>query len=247
MKHLIPAPARRVLRAAFRWQQDAIRGDLSRIVKAGFRTPNAQPFPVQIELTQAIRVTDFSENKIHNLALAARSVNDVVIKPHQIFSFWALVGAPTRRRGYLPGRSLVNRQLQAEYGGGLCQLSGLLYHLALKAGLHVLERHPHSVDLYTDETRFAPLGSDATVVYGYKDLRFMNRLNQPIHFQIVIGTDFVTGQLCAEGAIAPYHIEFIAQPRRQNIEVETVQHSPSGTETVTLGKCCYRILAPEID
>jgi vancomycin resistance protein VanW len=244
MKHLIPASVRRMLRVTSRWLQDVTRGNHARIVKvppSPQRVPSS--LPVQIELTQAIKVTDFSENKIHNLVLAAQSINDVVVNPGQIFSFWALIGSPSQQRGYLEGRSLVNQQLQAEYGGGLCQLSGLLYHLALKAGLNILERHPHSVDLYTDETRFAPLGSDATVVYGYKDFRFINNLNQPLGFQIKVGIDFVTGQLCAEGEMAEYEIEFMVQPHPYGIEVETIQRSLSNTETLSLGKCCYRSLA----
>jgi len=62
--------------------------------------------------------------------------------------------------------------LALDYGGGLCQLSGIIYHAVLEAGLEILERHPHSLDIYTATTRYTPLGSDAAVVYGHKDLRF---------------------------------------------------------------------------
>jgi vancomycin resistance protein VanW len=241
MKHLIPASVRRSLRVTSRWLQDVVRGNHARIVKGSPSHRRVHsPLPTQMELTQAIKVTDFSENKIHNLALAAKSVNDAVINPGQIFSFWALIGSPSQQRGYLEGRSLVNQQLQAEYGGGLCQLSGLLYHLALKAGLTILERHPHSVDLYTDETRFAPLGSDATVVYGYKDFRFLNSLPQPICVQIVVKKDFVTGQFCGEGAIAKYQVEFILQSSDHYVEIETLQWAEdSSAPKQSLGKSRY--------
>ena len=242
MKHLIPADARRIFRIASRWLQDIVNGQRSQFVKPAARSAlkTGQHWPIQLELTQSIKVTDFSENKIHNLALAAQSINDVVINPQQIFSLWALIGAPTQQRGYLPGRSLVKQQLQAEYGGGLCQLSGLLYHLALTAGLTVLERHPHSVDLYTEETRFAPLGSDATVVYGYKDFRFLNSLPQPICVQIVVGKDFVTGQICSEGAIAKYQVEFIAQYSDHYVKIETLQWPENSSALKqSLGKSRY--------
>lgn len=242
MKHLIPADARRTFRIATRWLQDVANGQRSQFVKPT-ATPapkTGQHWPVQLELTQAIKVTDFSENKIHNLALAAQSINDVMINPQQIFSLWTLIGAPTQQRGYLPGRSLVKQQLQAEYDGGLCQLSGLLYHLALTAGLAILERHPHSVDLYTEETRFAPLGSDATVVYGYKDFRFLNSLPQPICVRILVGKDFVTGQICGEEAIAKYQVEFIAQYLDHYTEIETLQwRDNSSALKQSLGKSRY--------
>lgn len=248
MKHLIPASIRRALQMIARFLQDIANGQHPRFVKvvpSNRRT--GKSFTVQLELTQAIKVTDFSKNKIHNLTLAAQSINDLTIAPQQIFSLWTLIGAPTQSRGYLPGRSLVNQQLQAEYGGGLCQLSGLLYHLAITAGLTILERHAHSVDLYTDETRFAPLGSDATVVYGYKDFRFCNSLEQPICVRILVGDNFVTGQLCGEKAITQYKIEFIAYPSQHGVTVETIQHDLEDTKSLSLGKSYYRNLAPRCD
>jgi vancomycin resistance protein VanW len=248
MKHLIPASIRRALQIIARWLQDIVSGQHSRFVKAAsYNRRQGKSFPVQLELTQAIKVTDFSENKIHNLTLAAQSITDLEIAPQQIFSLWTLLGAPTQDRGYLPGRSLVNQKLQAEYGGGLCQLSGLLYNLTVTAGLTILERHSHSVDLYTDETRFAPLGSDATVVYGYKDFRFRNSLEQPICVRILVGDDFVTGQLCGERAIAQYKIEFITQSSPYGVTVETVRYGLEGTKALSLGKSYYRNLSPRFD
>jgi vancomycin resistance protein VanW len=106
------------------------------------------------------------EAKIHNITLAIKGMNNLVIPPGTIFSFWHIVGRPTRVRGYLPGRSLVGGQLGPDFGGGLCQLSGLIYCTSLVAGLQILERHPHSRDIYDDQTRYAPLGADAAVASG---------------------------------------------------------------------------------
>ena len=41
-------------------------------------------------------------------------------------SFWRVVERPTQARGFQPDRSLLGGQLVADYGGGLCQFSGLL-------------------------------------------------------------------------------------------------------------------------
>ena len=43
------------------------------------------------------------ENKRTNLALAVAEMDGVVLLPGEEFSFWALVGAPAARKGYLPG------------------------------------------------------------------------------------------------------------------------------------------------
>jgi vancomycin resistance protein VanW len=77
-------------------------------------------------------------------------------------------------------------------GGGLCQLSGIVYHTALLAGLTILERYNHTVDIYKEEDRFTPLGADATVVYGYKDLRFLNNTPVPLQLSFAFETEAIT-------------------------------------------------------
>ena len=114
---------------------------------------------------------------MHNLKLAIQSIESVDILPREIFSFWKIVGNPSKRNGFIGSRSIINGQVTNSIGGGLCQLSGLVYYLSLKSGLEILERHNHSMDIYTEETRFTPLGSDATVVYGYKDLKIRNNFS----------------------------------------------------------------------
>lgn len=99
------------------------------------------------------------------------------------WSFWHAIGRPTARNGFAPGRNIVEGTVVRQIGGGLCQLSSLLYHLALLGGLAIVERHHHSVDIYEENARFTPLGADATVVWGYKDLRLAN----PHPFDICIG------------------------------------------------------------
>ena len=84
---------------------------------------------------------------------------------------------------FLPGRSLLAGQVGPDYRGGLCQLSGRIYYASLMAGLEIPERHPHSRDIYDDQTRYAPLGADATVAYAFKDLRVLNNLPFPVCFR----------------------------------------------------------------
>jgi vancomycin resistance protein VanW len=134
-------------------------------------------------VAQPIPPTDHVPEKLHNLELARRRIGDLLIPPGGVFSFWHLVGPPGPKHGFRAGRSLLGGQLRVDYGGGLCQLSGAIYHLSLLAGLRVLERHPHSVDIYDDSTRHTPLGADATVAYGFKDLRVENTLPEPLCLQ----------------------------------------------------------------
>jgi vancomycin resistance protein VanW len=71
-----------------------------------------------------------------------------------------------------------------------------------------LERHNHSVDIYTEATRFCPLGSDATVVYGYKDLRIKNIFSFPIAFQMQISDAVLTLTLLSTEKINEKKINF---------------------------------------
>ncbi|MBC6993007.1 VanW family protein [Neolewinella lacunae] len=124
-----------------------------------------------------------NEAKITNLLVAIKRIESIQINPNEIFSFWHVVGEPSQKKGFVKSRSLIRGKVEDSVGGGLCQLSGLIYYLSLYASLEIIERHSYSIDIYTDETRFAPLGSDATVAFGYKDLKIRNNLNGPIRFK----------------------------------------------------------------
>jgi len=140
--------------------------------------------PYSTQQKQEIKASTHFENKLFNLQLAAERINGVVLLPNQIFSFWKMVGPPNS--DFKSGRTLVGGKVKEDVGGGICQVSGLIYQTCLSAGLQILERHNHSVDLYTDETRFAPLGMDATVAYGYKDLRIKNPFPFPLQMHLKI-------------------------------------------------------------
>ena len=106
--------------------------------------------------------------KIHNLRLAARRLDGIVVPAGEDFSFWRQLGRATRRRGYVPGRELREGCLVPSIGGGLCQLSNALYDAALRAGLQVVERHRHTQVV---PGSLAEWDRDATVFWNYRDLR----------------------------------------------------------------------------
>lgn len=167
--------------------------------------------PEQRRWRQPIHETPSAANKRHNLRRAARMLERTTILPGQTFSFARAIGPPIAARGFLDGRTLVGGAIATSAGGGLCQLSGLLYLAALECGLEIVERHPHSLDIYTDATRFAPLGADATVVYGYRDLRFRNPHDQPIGFRCRIDTASVEIEICSRVPLPDRRVDFVQQ------------------------------------
>lgn len=179
-------------------------------------------FAFTISTTQEIKKNYLYENKLHNIQLASNRIESVVIEPNQIFSFWKCVKTPNQKNKYKVGRNIVNGQVSEEIGGGLCQVSGIIYQTSLKSGLTILERHNHSVDIYKEEERFAPIGSDATVVYGYKDLRIKNNQIFPVKFTFSINENSLACCLASEELIQERKIEFERIFIHDRIEVTTI-------------------------
>lgn len=126
----------------------------------------------------------YQYNKVHNLALAGRTMDRLVLLPGQTFSFWQRVRGADKATPYKDGLVLVDGKLTAAYGGGLCQLSNLLFWLFLHTPLTVVERHGHRVEYFPAEAGF-PCGVDATVHEGWLDLKVKNETDQL--FQICVG------------------------------------------------------------
>lgn len=123
-------------------------------------------------------------NKVVNLKIAVPKVNHVTIYPGEAFSYWKLIGRPTKRKGYLKGMVLQNGTFRAGTGGGLCQLSNLIYWMTLHTPLTIIERHRHGYDVFPDSSRTQPFGSGATCFYNYGDLMIKNNTDQS--FQLCI-------------------------------------------------------------
>jgi vancomycin resistance protein VanW len=131
------------------------------------------------------------------MRLAVERLDGLVLRPGEWFSFWSAIPEPRERNGFLPGPSFSEHRVSLSVGGGLCQISGLLYNLALLSGMEILERHPHSIDAY-GEDRYLPLGRDATVAYLSKDLAFRNVLPHAVRLQIDLSDRAVRGQMLSD-------------------------------------------------
>jgi len=118
------------------------------------------------------------ENTIYNIKLSSEMINGVLIKPQEVFSFNKYVGPAEKEDGFKESTIIANGKFENGYGGGVCQVSSTLYNTALLANLPIVERYNHSI--YGDATEYVPLGRDAAIFYGYKDLKFRNNLNQEI-------------------------------------------------------------------
>jgi len=148
------------------------------------------------------------KNKVHNLKIAVKNLNGVVIKPGNIFSYWYLIGNPTRRKGYMDGMILHNGKVLAGVGGGLCQLSNLIYWMILHTPLEIIERHRHGYDVFPDANRTQPFGSGATCYYPFLDLQLKNTTNQNFQLKLKVTDEFLEGEFLSQKDI-PYKYEIV--------------------------------------
>lgn len=126
-------------------------------------------------------------NKVHNLKLAARTIDRVLIEPGETFSFWQLVRWADREEKYKNGLNLVDGKIVPSYGGGLCMLSDTLFWMFLHTPLTIVERHGHAVKSFPGASEDLPCGTDATVGEGWLDLKVRNDTDNT--FQVVIHFD----------------------------------------------------------
>lgn len=137
-----------------------------------------------------------------NVETVAGRIDGVVIEPGQTFSYHHLVGRPSLLRGFRFGLELHRERESAGVGGGACKVSNLLYWLALNAGLDIVERHRHSLDLYPDRGRTVPFGCGATVFYTMADLRFRNPHAVPVRVELEVDdADDLVGRISAPRAL----------------------------------------------
>lgn len=213
---MIPKGLKLQLRRGLRWMSDRRSG-----IYKNWAGPNFKPLPLPHSLKLALALNG-TEAKLANLKLAMTAIEETYLGPGEVFSFWNRVPAPYQKNGYRPSRSIVKGKVEESIGGGLCQLSGMMYYLSLMAGLEILERYPHSKDIYDDESRYTPLGSDATVVYAYKDLRIRNPYEQALRFEFQIKGELLELHLHSQAPIEPRKVEFKSKALDESLsEVHT--------------------------
>ena len=135
------------------------------------------------------------KNKVTNLKIASQKLNGLTISPGKTFSFWQSVGKPTERKGYIEGMLLSNGEVKTGIGGGLCQMSNLLFWLFLHTPIQVTERYHHSKDVFPDSSRTLPFGSGATILYNFVDLKIKNISSQPLQLKIWLTDKHLKGQI----------------------------------------------------
>jgi len=138
-------------------------------------------------------------NKVVNLKIASSNIDGVIIMPGETFSFWNMVGKPTKEKGYLEGLVIMDsKRFGKDYGGGLCQLANLIHYLVLHTPMEVTELHHHSDALFPDYKRRVPFGTGTSVSYKSVDYRFKNTLPYPVQLKVWLDDTMLYGEIRAD-------------------------------------------------
>ncbi len=111
----------------------------------------------------------------HNIALSASKLDGIILKSGERLSFNKVVGNRTEKNGYKMSTVIENGVYTGGVGGGVCQTSTTLYNAVLRAGLKVLEVHPHSLS-----PEYVDASFDAMVSSEGSDFVFRNIYPYPI-------------------------------------------------------------------
>jgi len=114
-------------------------------------------------------IIDRSAGRLHNVSVTASVVNDMVLKPGEVFDYAKVIEQAEKQYGFQESKVILNGRLVNGVGGGICQVSTTLYNAILRSGLEVVERRNHSLPI-----SYAEPGQDATFSSGWINFRFRN-------------------------------------------------------------------------
>lgn len=117
-------------------------------------------------------------NRSENIYLAAKSINNTLVRRGESFSFNLVVGPRLSDRGYKKAPGYIDGVLVPDWGGGVCQVSSTMYNAALLADMTIVERTSH-----IRPPAYLPLGQDATVADNLLDLIFRNTASGNIYIK----------------------------------------------------------------
>ncbi len=127
----------------------------------------------------------YQYNKLDNLKLIQKQLNGLFILKGETFSFNLSTKDANKKDPYKDGLIIVNGKMIAQSGGGVCQMSNIIFEAILHSPLTIKERHAHKTDYFKkDESTI--LGLDATVNSGWLDLKISNETNNNYQLKVDI-------------------------------------------------------------
>lgn len=163
-----------VLRTAARRTDEELEGARFDTLLGSFRTP----------------YNGLARDRTHNLRVAARKVDGLLLMPGETFDFNEHLGERSLANGFKPATVIAGGELVDGVGGGACQIAGTLHAAVFFAGLEIRERHPHS-----RPSSYIKLGLDAAVSYPNLSFSFRNDHDFPIYVRLKVTGGWTQAEL----------------------------------------------------
>ncbi|MBK8468742.1 MAG: VanW family protein [Candidatus Phosphoribacter sp.] len=175
------------------------------LTKATFTTEAAQALGVKQIVATFDSAFPANADRTVNLTTAANTINGTLIKPGEVFSLNGVLGERTAAKGYREAGMILNGRLVQATGGGVSQISTVVYNLAWFAGVELTQHQAHSFYI----SRY-PAGREATVNWPTIDNKWTNTTPYGILVQMWVSGGQVHGRLWSTKL---YDVEAVAGPR----------------------------------
>lgn len=148
-------------------------------------------------------ISTSSNERKTNIRVSSNTVSKKLLLPGESFNFNNAIGDVSTAKGYKNAHVLKGGEYEDGLGGGMCQTSTTLYNALIRAGVKIIERHPHS-----RAASYVPKGQDCAVWRGTKNLRFKNDFDFPIYIDSSVTNNKVTFYVYGDKSKKDYDISF---------------------------------------
>lgn len=141
-----------------------------------------------------------SSSRGHNIQVGASRINGTFLLPGERISFDQAIHDSSDGQGFMAAGSYLNGEVVQTEGGGICQVSTTAYNALLLAGIIPVRRLPHSMTVH-----YVPIGLDAAISEGVKDLVVENTYDVPIIIKAFTQGNTLTFQIVSyKGVLGDY-------------------------------------------
>ena len=162
--------------------KEYIQSDTKNNYKASYKTKSIKPEWKENDLKKVNTViSEFSTTFVstssrgHNIQVGASRINGTFLLPGEQVSFDKVIHDSSDGQSFQAAGSYLNGKVVQTEGGGICQVSTTAYNALLLAGIIPVKRLPHSMTVH-----YVPIGLDAAISEGVKDLVVENIYDVPI-------------------------------------------------------------------
>ncbi len=180
------------------------------LAQPALTTEKAQALGVTSVISSFDSTFPYNPSRTANLVAASNTINGTLILPGQTFSLNGILGERTTAKGYQEGYVIEGGRLVKGTGGGISQVSTVIYNLAWFAGVELTEHTPHSFYI----SRY-PEGREATVYWPNLDNKWKNTSPYGMLVQTWVANNQVRGRIWSTKV---YDIDSVKGPRTNIVQ-----------------------------